>query len=123
MNNVVLMGRLTVEPELKHTQSDIAVTRFTLAVNRAYSKSGTERQADFIDIVAWRQTAEFVTKYFRKGQLVAIEGAIQTGTYQDKDGNNRKSVEVVASRVHFAESKKGDNNEFIEIEPDEDLPF
>lgn len=106
LNNVVLMGRLTADPELRHTSNGVAVTSFTLAVNRSYAKSGTERVADFIDIVAWRNTAEFVTKYFTKGQLVAVEGSIQTRTYQDKDGNNRKVSEVVVSNVYFAEAKR-----------------
>ena len=106
LNNVVLMGRLTADPELRHTSNGVAVTSFTLAVNRSYAKAGTERVTDFIDIVAWRNTAEFVAKYFTKGQLVAVEGSIQTRTYQDKDGNNRKAFEVVANNVHFAEAKR-----------------
>lgn len=109
LNNVVLMGRLTADPELRHTPNDIAVTSFTLAVNRSYAKAGTERATDFIDIVAWRNTAEFVSKYFTKGQLVAVEGSIQTRTYQDKDGNNRKAFEIVANNVHFAEAKRDSN--------------
>lgn len=110
LNKVILMGRLTADPELRHTSNGIAVTSFTLAVNRSYAKEGTERVTDFIDIVAWRNTAEFVTKYFTKGQLVAVEGSIQTRTYQDKDGNNRKAFEVVASNVYFAESKRDGAN-------------
>lgn len=106
LNNVVLMGRLTADPELRHTSNGVAVTSFTLAVNRSYAKAGTERATDFIDIVAWRNTAEFVTKYFVKGQLVAVEGSIQTRTYQDKDGNNRKAFEIIANNVHFAEAKR-----------------
>lgn len=106
LNNVVLMGRLTSDPELRHTSNGVAVTSFTLAVNRSYAKAGAERATDFIDIVAWRNTAEFVTKYFAKGQLVAVEGSIQTRTYQDKDGNNRKAFEVIANNVHFAEAKR-----------------
>ncbi|MFR1179479.1 MAG: single-stranded DNA-binding protein, partial [Bacilli bacterium] len=78
LNSVVLMGRLTAEPELRHTPNGIAVTSFTLAVNRSYAKAGSERATDFIDIVAWRNTAEFVSRYFTKGQLVAVEGSIQT---------------------------------------------
>ena len=106
LNSVVLMGRLTAEPELRHTPNGIAVTSFTLAVNRSYAKAGSERATDFIDIVAWRNTAEFVSRYFTKGQLVAVEGSIQTRTYQDKDGNNRKAFEIVANNVHFAEAKR-----------------
>ena len=106
LNVTVLMGRLVADPELRHTTSDIAVTSFTIAVDRSYVKSGAERQADFIDIVAWRSTAEFVCKYFRKGQLIAVQGSIQTRSYQDKDGNKRKAFEIVADNVHFAESEQ-----------------
>ena len=152
LNNVVLMGRLTADPELRHTPNGIAVTTFTLAVNRSYAKAGTERATDFIDIVAWRNTAEFVSRYFTKGQLVAVEGSIQTRTYQDKDGNNRKAFEIGANNVHFAESKRdsnsragfdgvssensyqpqsqvapsfenGSDDDFREIPADDDLPF
>ncbi len=112
LNNVVLMGRLTADPELRHTPNGIAVTSFTLAVGRSYSKAGSERATDFIDIVAWRNTAEFVSRYFTKGQLVAVEGSIQTRTYQDKDGNNRKAFEIVASNVHFAEAKREQNGSY-----------
>ncbi|MFT9055123.1 MAG: single-stranded DNA-binding protein [Ethanoligenens sp.] len=106
LNVVALNGRLTADPELKHTQNDIAVTSFSLAVDRSYSRSGTERQTDFIDIVCWRGTAEFAAKYFRKGQLVAVEGSIQTRSYTDRDGNKRRVFEIVASNVHFAEPKR-----------------
>lgn len=144
LNNVVLMGRLVADPELRHTPNDIAVTSFTLAVNRSYAKAGADRATDFIDIVAWRSTAEFVSKYFTKGQLVAVQGSIQTRTYQDKEGNNRKAFEVVASNVYFADSKKdsstrsdygqsmnnvpasfenGSSDDFKEIETEDDLPF
>lgn len=149
INTAILMGRLTADPELRHTPNDIPVTSFTLAVNRSYVKSGSERQTDFIDVVAWRSTAEFVSRYFSKGQLVAVEGSIQTRTYQDKDGNNRKVVEVVANNVHFAEPKRdssnnsiqndnnysqnseqisnsysnGDSDDFKEVPTDDDLPF
>ena len=142
LNVAVLMGRLTADPELKHTPNDVAVTSFTIAVDRSYVKSGTERQADFIDVVAWRGTAEFVAKYFHKGQLIAVQGSIQTRTYTDKDGNKRKAFEVVADNVHFAESKKEnagnthatpdngrdkdysqDTGDFEEIPTDDDLPF
>ncbi len=139
LNVAVLMGRLTADPELRHTQSNIPVTSFSIAVDRRY-KSGEERQTDFINIVAWRQTAEFVTNYFKKGQLVAIEGSIQTRRYQDKDGNNRTAFEVVANNVSFAEPKRdssarpaestapvsfsnGDNGDFTEFAGDDDLPF
>ena len=105
INVVVLTGRLTADPELRHTTSGIAVTSFSIAVDRRY-RSGEERQTDFINIVAWRANAEFVSNYFKKGQLIAIEGSIQTRRYQDKDGNNRVAFEVVANNVQFAESKR-----------------
>lgn len=111
LNSAILMGRLTADPELKYTQSNVAVIRITLAVERSYAKQGEERITDFIDVVAWRQTAEFVSRYFRKGQLVAVEGSIQTGSYTDRDGNKRKTFEVVAERVHFAEAKKDEPKE------------
>lgn len=147
LNVVALNGRLTADPELRHTSNDVAVTSFTLAVDRSYVKAGTERQADFIDIVCWRGTAEFASRYFRKGQLVAVEGSLQTRTYTDSQGVKRKAVEVVASNVHFAEPKRdsygnsqpangyngefqqpapisnGDNGDFVEIDGDDDLPF
>lgn len=134
LNTAILMGRLTTDPELKYTQSNIPVTSFTLAVDRAY-KSGEERQTDFINIVAWRQRAEFVSKWFKKGQLVAIDGSIQTRNYQDKNGNNRTAFEVVANNVHFAEGKRENTNgnyppidtsptDYDEIaDNDDDLPF
>ena len=96
LNVAILMGRLVADPEIRHTPNDIAVTSFTIAVDRSYVKSGAERQADFIDIVAWRATAEFVCKYFRKGQMIAVQGSIQTRSYTDKDGNKRKAFEIVA---------------------------
>lgn len=151
LNVVALMGRLVADPELRHTASDVSVTSFTIAVDRSYVKSGADRQADFIDIVAWRSTADFVCKYFRKGQLIAVQGSIQTRTYTDKDGNKRKAVEVIADNVHFAEPKRdssgagamnnsyhsradaavpsvpayasGDTSDFEEIPADDDLPF
>lgn len=143
LNVTVLMGRLTSDLELRHTSSDIAVTSFTIAVDRSYQKAGADRQVDFIDIVAWRNTAEFACKYFHKGQLIAVQGSIQTRSYTDKDGNKRKAFEIVADNVHFAESKKdgdgsrshaanhqpdvsyttGNTGDFEEIPTDDDLPF
>ena len=95
LNVAVVMGRMVTDPEIRHTPNSIAVTNFVLAVDRSYVKSGTERQTDFIDVVAWRGTAEFVCKHFRKGQMMAVHGAIQTRTYTDKDGNKRKAFEIV----------------------------
>ena len=98
INSVVLMGRLTYEPELKSSQSGISVIRFQMAVDRNYQPQGQDRQADFIDVVAWRQTAEFISRYFHKGSMIAVEGSIQTNNFTDRDGNKRKSVEVVANK-------------------------
>lgn len=131
LNIACIMGRLTTDPELKHTPAGVAVTSFTLAVDRSYVKAGAERQADFITVVAWRGTAEFVCKYFRKGQLMAVQGSIQARNFTDKDGNKRKAFEVVADNVHFAEGKKDKpdtaaddrQTDFEEIPPDDDLPF
>ena len=106
LNKAILMGRLTADPELRKTSGDVSVTTFTLAVNRSFTRQGEQPQTDFIDIVAWGKTAEFVSRYFVKGQLVAVAGQIQTRTWEDKQGNKRKSVEVVAEEVHFAEPKR-----------------
>ncbi|MGI6031195.1 MAG: single-stranded DNA-binding protein [Eubacteriales bacterium] len=102
MNKAILMGRLVADPELRHTPNNVAVTSFRLAVNRRFQRD----TADFIDIVAWRQTAEFVSNYFRKGMQVAVVGSIQTRTWKDKDGNNRYATEVVADEAYFADSKR-----------------
>ena len=110
LNHAVLMGRLTADPELRYTPNNVAVVRFTLAVDRNFAAAGTERKTDFIDIVCWRQQAEFVSKYFRKGQLVAVEGSIQADSYTDNQGIRRKRVEILAERVHFAESKNNSGN-------------
>lgn len=108
LNVVVLTGRLTDDPELKTTTGGISVCSFSIAVERRF-RSGEERQADFINIVTWRQTAEFVSKYFKKGQMIAIEGSIQTRRYQDKEGKNRTAFEVVANNVQFADFMRRDN--------------
>jgi len=106
LNLVVLMGRLTADPELRTTPNGISVCRFTLAVDRNYAKPGTERQADFINCVAWRQTAEFVSRYFVKGQLVAVNGSIQTGSYTDNNGNKRYTTDVVVDNVNFTGDRR-----------------
>ena len=106
LNKAILMGRLTKDPELKYTPSNVAVTTFTLAVDRNYARQGEQRQTDFINIVAWRQTAEFVAKYFTKGQLVAVSGSIQTRTWDDTEGKRHYVTEVVADDVYFAEGKR-----------------
>lgn len=132
LNNVVIMGRLTRDPELRRTQSGTAVTSFTMAVDRDFKSQSGEKETDFIDVVAWRSTGEFAAKYLAKGRMAAVEGRIQVRDWQDKDGNRRKSVEVVADNVYFADSKRDskpqesrtvDDQEFDEIEDDGDLPF
>ncbi len=100
------MGRLVAEPELKTTGTGISVCSFCIAVDRNYVKQGTERQTDFINVVAWRQSAEFLCKYFAKGQLIALEGSIQSRTYQDRDGNNRSVTEVVADGIFFTGDRR-----------------
>lgn len=105
-NKVILMGRLTADPELKQTQSGTAVTSFTLAVDRRYTKEGGERQCDFISCQAWRGTAEFICKYFGKGQAMLVCGELQTRSWEDSQGNKRYATEVVASEVSFCETKK-----------------
>jgi len=106
LNRVILMGRLVADPELKTTPSGVSVTSFRIAVERSYVKQGEERKADFIDIVCWRQTAEFVCRYFGKGSLIALEGQLQSRIYQAKDGSNRYVVEVVAENVSFTGERK-----------------
>jgi single-strand DNA-binding protein len=145
INTVALMGRLTYDPELRTTPSGVSVLRFQIAVDRNYQRQGTERQADFIDCVAWRQTAEFISRYFHKGSMIAVEGSIQTQNYTDKNNQQRKSVEVVANNVSFCGSRNessaapapaqafnqpapsyasADTSDFEEIvEDDDDLPF
>ncbi len=105
LNSIVIMGRLVATPEFKKTPSDISVTTFTVAVERDYVAKGQDKQTDFIDVVAWRHTAEFVTKYFSKGSMIAVEGQLQTRSYEDSNGNKRKAVEVVANKVSFCGSK------------------
>nr|WP_305119656.1 MULTISPECIES: single-stranded DNA-binding protein [unclassified Ruminococcus] len=106
MNKVILMGRLTTDPELKTTPNGTSVTSFSLAVDRNYVKQGEERKTDFINIVAWRQRAEFICKYFTKGQLIALEGSIETRSYVDKNGNNRTAFEVVVDNAYFTGDKR-----------------
>lgn len=109
LNVVALMGRLTADPELKTTSTGLSVCRFTLAVDRNYAKAGTERQTDFINCVAWRGTADFVSKYFVKGQLVAVDGSVQTGSYTDNNGNKRYTFDVVVNNVNFTGDRRGDS--------------
>lgn len=106
LNMVVIQGRLVADPELRYTPgSNIPVVRFRVAVDRNYTPQGQERKADFLDVVAWRQSAEFVSKYFRKGQMVLVQGQLQSDNYVDKEGNKRYKVEIQADRIHFGESK------------------
>ena len=106
MNKVILMGRLVSDPELRTTPSGLSVTTIRIAVNRRFAKQGDAVTADFFDVVCWRQTAEFVAKYFGKGRQIAIVGSLQTRKWTDKDGQNRYATEVVAEEVYFADSKK-----------------
>ena len=148
MNSICLMGRLTGDPELKTTQSGISVTSFSVAVDRAFRGKDQERQTDFINCVAWRNTAEFISRYFRKGQRIALQGSLQSRSYTANDGSKRTVYEVVVDNAFFCESKGGNaggtpgydsqipqpvearpafstanSGDFEEILTDEDLPF
>ncbi len=107
LNRIIIMGRLTHDPELRRTQNSTAVASFTLAVDRDYKAEGGEKETDFIDVVAWRNTAEFVSKYFTKGRMAVVEGRLQLRDWKDKDGNNRRSAEVIADNIYFGDSRKG----------------
>ena len=107
LNRIVIMGRLTRDPELRRTQNGTAVTSFSVAVDRDFkSRESGEKATDFIDVVAWRQTAEFVCQYFAKGRMAVVEGRLQIRDWKDKDGNNRRSAEVVADNIYFGDSKR-----------------
>lgn len=127
LNIAAVQGRLVADPELRYTPNGIAVTSFTIANDQG---SGDNKKTSFIDVVAWRKTAEMVCQWFGKGSPIIAQGYIQTRSYTDRDGNKRKAVEIVANSVHFAESKrndspyqKSDDGEFEEIPDDNDLPF
>jgi len=148
-NRAILVGRLTADPELRQTPNGVSVCTFTIAVDRAYSSKGGERQTDFIDIVAWRQTADFICRYFSKGRAILVEGALQVRSYTDKNDQKRRVYEVVADNARFVESKSaasggaappaltdadapaaiapayssGSVDDFAEIDDDGDLPF
>lgn len=109
LNVIAIVGRLVADPELRTTPAGHSVCSFRIACDRSYVQQGQERQADFIDIVAWRQQADFVSKYFQKGSMIAVEGRLQTRNYQDKNGNNRTAVEVVANNISFAGAKRQDS--------------
>lgn len=147
LNKIIIMGRLTRDPELRRTQSGLPVTSFSLAVDRDFKGQNGERETDFIDVVAWRATAEFVSKYFTKGRMAVVEGRLQLRDWTDRDGNKRRAAEVVADNVYFGDSKRdgqgggydapsyappadrgyapaAGGNQFAEIdEEDGDLPF
>lgn len=132
LNHIDIMGRLTRDPELRYTAQKTPVTSFTLAVDRDYQSGGSERQTDFIDCIAWRSTADFVSKYFNKGSMAIVTGRLQIRDWEDKNGNKRRSAEVVADSVYFGESKKrGDGvnveppklEEMEEVDGDDTLPF
>ncbi|MBQ7580330.1 MAG: single-stranded DNA-binding protein [Clostridia bacterium] len=147
LNNVVIMGRLTADPELRQTASGIEVTSFSVAVDRGYVRQGEERQTDFINCVAWRQSAKFITSYFHKGSMIAITGSLQTRNYEDKTGAKRTATEVVVDSASFCGSKAetgtysrpaandapvsspapsystADTSDFEELSGDDDLPF
>ena len=122
MNVICIMGRLTADPELRHTASQVPVTSFTVAVDRAFQQKGSERQADFIPVVAWRNTAEFVCRYFRKGQKMAVKGELQTRQYTDREGNKRTAYEVMADQVYFVESKTAKPSADVSAAPGYDGP-
>ena len=130
MNKVILIGRLTKNPEMRQTQSGTSVCGFTIAVDKRI-KQGDEKKADFINCQAWQKTAEFITKYFEKGNKIAVVGRIETRTWEDKDGSKKYATEVIVEDAEFVESKKSDgnnhgiqnNSEFTTVEDDGDLPF
>ncbi len=129
LNKIFIMGRLTRDPELRRTTTGTAVTSFSLAVDRDFKGQNGEKETDFIEVVAWRNTAEFVAKYFAKGRAAVVEGRLQIRDWKDKDGNNRRSAEVVADNVYFADSKRESDEQipardFAEIdEYDDEVPF
>lgn len=106
LNKIIIMGRLVAAPELRQTASNVSNVKFTVAVDRNYTPQGQEKQTDFISVVAWRQTAEFINKYFAKGSMIVVEGSLQTGSFTDKNGAKRYTTDVIAEQVYFAESKK-----------------
>lgn len=108
LSKTIMMGRLVADPELRHTQSNVPVCSFRIAVDRDFSKNG-EKETDFFDVVAWRGTAEFVSKYFAKGRVIAVEGRFQNKSWTDRDGNKRKDDELLADNVYFGDSKRSDD--------------
>lgn len=129
LNHIVLMGRLCADPELRRTNSGTPVTSFTLAVDRDFKSQSGEKEADFVPVIAWRNTAEFVSKYFTKGRMAVVDGRLQMRNWTDKDGHKRTTAEVVAENVYFGDTKREDSRsqeepEYAEIqEEDGDMPF
>ena len=142
LNKIVIIGRLTAEPELRHTANATPVASFTVAVERDFKGNDGQKQTDFINCVAWRSTAEFVSKYFGKGSMAAVSGRLQIRSYQDREGNNRTVAEVLAENVYFGESRRSNDSRdsrdshdshdtsaaeqksgFVELDDEEDLPF
>ena len=109
LNHIVVMGRLTRDPELRKTASGVSVTSFTVAVDRDFSQQDGQKETDFIDVVAWRGTAEFAAKYFTKGRMAVISGRLQIRNWEDKDGNKRRTAEILAENIYFGDSKKEDD--------------
>jgi single-strand DNA-binding protein len=136
LNHIFIMGRLTRDPELRKTGSGVSVASFTIAVDRDFAKDG-EKKTDFIDCVAWRQTGEFISKYFTKGRMIVVDGHLEIREWTDKEGNKRRNAEVIVDHAYFADSKKDDSNaqpapsyaqsvpeaDFTVIEDNEPLPF
>ena len=134
LNRITIMGRLTRDPELRRTQSGTPVTSFTMAVDRDFKSQSGDKETDFIDVVAWRNTAEFAAKYFTKGRMAIASGRLQIRDWQDNNGNKRRSAEVIADSIYFGDSKPQDAqpevhavnvdaSDFDEIEDDPDIPF
>ena len=141
LNSIIIMGRLTADPELRTTSSGLSVTTFNVAVDRNFARAGEERKTDFFTVVAWRSQADFVSRYFRKGSMIAVQGSLQTRNYEDKNGNKRVAYEIVAEQVSFCGSKSesgtysNDNannassynsssaDDFSAVVDDDDLPF
>ena len=130
LNKIIVMGRLVRDPELRRTNSGTAVASFTIACDRDFKSDGGEREADFIECVSWRNTAEFVSKYFAKGRMAVVSGRLQTRNWTDKEGNKRKATEIVAESVYFGDSKREElqsyaapQESFAELPDDGELPF
>ncbi len=140
LNSIIIMGRLTADPELRSTSSGLSVSTFSVAVDRNFVRAGEEKKTDFFNVVAWRQQADFVTKYFRKGSMIAVQGSLQTRNYEDKNGNKRIAYEIVADQISFCGSKaesgsysnentnassynNSSADDFSSVVDDADLPF